>query len=147
MRLEPFAGVEDMMKREHTVGCSVLANECSAFLNGTLAEYWDDKGLVVPVWAWTNLLAHGDEDRIADAVTRPRCSRRAARKWSVARSYLALEILGLLHESLSLEELQGDVLVPLELELSTRQDVSRWTPTQWLEAVDNVLRNEHSTRL
>ena len=127
--------------------CSVLANECSAFLNGTLAEYWHDKGITVPVWAWTNLLAHGDEERITDAVMRPRCGRRTAHKWSVARSYLALEILGLLDESLSLEDLQCEVLVPLELELSSRPEVSRWTPTEWLEAVDSALRNEHSTRL
>ena len=136
-----------MKNRGRAVGCSVLANECSAFLNGTLAEYWDDKGLAVPVWAWTNLLAHGDEDRIADSVTRPRCARRMARNWSIARSYLALEILGLLDESLSLDELQCEVLIPLELDLSARSDVSRWTPTQWLEAVDAALRNEHSTRL
>jgi hypothetical protein len=138
---------EKMNKRERAVGCSVLANECSAFLNGTLAEYWDDKGLTVPVWAWTNLLAHGDEDRIADAVVRPRCARRMAGDWSTARSYLALEILGLLDESLSLEELQCEVLVPLELELSASPEVGHWSPTQWLEAVDAVLRNEHSTRL
>jgi hypothetical protein len=136
-----------MKKREQAVGCSVLANECSAFLNGTLAEYWDDKGLTVPVWAWTNLLAHGNEDRIADAVTRPCCARRMARNWSEARSYLALEVLGLLDESLSLEELQCEALVPLELELSFRPEVSRWTPTEWLEAVDSALRNEHSNRL
>jgi hypothetical protein len=136
-----------MKKEDRAVGCSVLANECSAFLNGTLAEYWDDKGRTVPVWAWTNLLAHGDEDRIADIVMRPRCDRRMAREWSVARSYLALEILGLLDESLSLEDLQCEVLVPLELELSSRPEVSRWTPTQWLETVDAALRNEHSTRL
>jgi len=134
-------------EREQAVGCSVLANECTAFLNGTLAEYWDDKGLTVPVWAWTNLLAHGNEDRIADAVARPRCARRMARNWSVARSYLALEILGLLEESLSLEELQCEVLIPLELELSSRSEVCRWTPTHWLEVVDSALRNEHSTRL
>lgn len=144
----PPAGVGDTAKeREQAVGCSVLANECSAFLKGTLAEYWDDKGLTVPVWAWTNLLAHGDEDRIADSVARPRCVRRIARSWSVARSYLALEILGLLDESLSLEELQCEVLVPLELELSSRSEVNRWSPMQWLDAVDSALRNEHSTRL
>jgi hypothetical protein len=80
-------------------------------------------------------------------VMRPRCARRTVRNWSLARSDLALEILGLLDESLSLVDLQCEVLVPLELELSSRPEVSRWTPTQWLEAVDSALRNEHSTRL
>jgi hypothetical protein len=135
------------MKKQKAVGCSVLATECSAFLRGTLAEYWDDKGITVPVWAWTNLLAHGEEDDIAEAVVRPGCARRTAGHWSVARSYLALEILGLLDESLSLEDLQCEVLVPLELELSSRPEVCGWTPTQWLEAVDTALRNEHSARL
>jgi hypothetical protein len=73
--------------------------------------------------------------------------RRSARNWSVARSYLALEILGLLDESLSLEELQCEVLVPLELELAADPEASRWTSKQWLGAVDTALRNEHSTRL
>ena len=46
-----------MKKRERLEGDSVLVRECEAFLEGTLAEYLDEQGLVVPVWAWTNLLA------------------------------------------------------------------------------------------
>ena len=57
-----------MRKQQRTAeagGSSVVAQECEAFLNGTLAEYWEDKGIVVPVWAWINLLAHGSAAQIA----------------------------------------------------------------------------------
>ena len=60
-----------MRKRENEAGDSIVATECEAFLNGTLAEYWDEKGVIVPVWAWTNLLAHGSEGIIGESVVRP----------------------------------------------------------------------------
>ena len=32
-----------MQKREHEAGGSIVAMECEAFLDGTLAEYWDER--------------------------------------------------------------------------------------------------------
>ena len=43
-----------MHKREHQTGGGTVALECEAFLHGTLAEYWDERGITVPVWAWTS---------------------------------------------------------------------------------------------
>ena len=66
-------------------GSSIVSQECEAFLDGTLAEFWDDRGIVVPVWAWTNLLAHGNEALITETVARPYRTRRVTRSWRIAR--------------------------------------------------------------
>ena len=65
-----------MHKRESQSGGSILATECGAFLDGTLAEYWDERGVDVPIWAWTNLLAHGSEELIGQSVAGPARPRR-----------------------------------------------------------------------
>jgi len=43
-----------MRKRERAVSEAAVAAGCEAFLTGTLAEYWEGRGMPVPVWAWTN---------------------------------------------------------------------------------------------
>jgi hypothetical protein len=125
---------------QHTA-CGTIALECEAFLDGTLAEYWDDKGMDVPVWAWMNMLAHGSARRIGECVLRPSRPRPASRSWRVARSYLAYEVLDLTDLEFTLAELQSTVLVPLELEMAARADVAGWTPRQWVDLVEDALRN------
>ncbi len=132
-----------MRQPEHAPGGdSVLAGECAAFLAGTLAEHWDERGIVVPVWAWTNLLAHGSLGQIGECIAAPMESRRSAPSWSVARSLVALEIFALTDEGMSLSELQAEVLIPLELELASRTDVSRWSAPRWSDAVDSAIRSQ-----
>jgi hypothetical protein len=138
-------GVETMRKRQRDLAGAVLAAECDAYLNGTLAEYWEENGTAVPVWTWTNLLAHGSDGQIADCVHRPAKPRRTGRSWQIARSYLAYEVLDLTREDIPLEELQSTVLIPLELELAAHPEVGRWTPRRWVDAVDDAIRNQHST--
>jgi len=133
-----------MRKRDHQSGSSILAMECGAFLDGTLAEYWDERGVVVPVWAWTNLLAHGAEELIGEIVARPYRTRRAGLSWRIARSHLAYEILELTDARCTLSDLQATVLIPLELEMAARPEVSRWRPRQWVDTVDTAIRNQHS---
>jgi hypothetical protein len=123
----------------------VLVSECAAFLNGTLAEFWEANGTVVPVWAWTNLLAHGSERQIHESVRRQPKPRRTGRSWRIARSYLAYQVLDLACAELTLAELQTTVLLPLELELAAHPEVERWTPRRWVDTVDEVIRSEHST--
>ena len=137
-----------MKKRERTAkagGSSVVAQECEAFLNGTLAEYWEDMGIVVPVWAWINLLAHGNAAQIAHSVSRPNRIRRPGRSWAIARAYMAYEVLDLLDAEFTLADMQATVLVPLELEMSARPEVGRWSPRQWVDTVDFAIRNTHLT--
>jgi hypothetical protein len=134
-----------MKQRDHSEDSGVLVQECEAFLNGSLAEYLDDRGLVVPVWAWTNLLAHGGPEQIIECVSSPKQTRRSDRDWSVAQSLLAFEIFDLLEAGYPLEELQQDVLIPLELEMASRPEVSRWAPRQWLDTVDAAIRSQQVT--
>ena len=126
-------------------GASVVAMECEAFLTGTLAEYWDERGTVVPVWAWTNLLAHGSEALIAESVTNSLRPRRPGRNWRIARSYLAYQVFDVIAGEVMLEDLQAAVLIPLELEMAAHPEVAHWGPRQWVDTVDNAIRNQHST--
>jgi hypothetical protein len=122
----------------------VLASECAAYLNGTLAELWEERGTSVPVWTWTNLLAHGSEGQMHESLLQPVRPRRTGRSWRIARSFLAHQVLDLVSD-ISLEELQSTVLLPLELELAARRDVEQWTPRRWAETVDAAIRSTHST--
>ena len=134
-----------MQNLERAEGDRALVGECEAFLHGTLAEYLDEQGVVVPVWAWTNLLAHGLPEQVTDCVCSPSYPRNSDGDWSVARSLLAFEIFDLMEAGYALEELQQDVLIPLELELAARPEASRWGPRQWLDTVDEAIRSQQVT--
>jgi hypothetical protein len=134
-------GERNVQNSEQDTACGTIALECEAFLGGTLAEYWDDKGMEVPVWTYMNLLAHGDARRIGECVLRPHWPNRASRSWRVARSYLAFEVLDLTDLEFTLADLQASVLIPLELEMAARADVADWTPRQWVDLVEDALRN------
>jgi hypothetical protein len=43
-----------------------------------------------------------------------------------------------------LSDLQTTVLIPLELEMAARPEVSRWRPRQWVDTVDTAICNQHS---
>jgi hypothetical protein len=128
-----------------TDASSVVAQEAEAFLNGTLAEYWEDRGILVPVWAWINLLAHGSGAQIAHSISRPGRVRRPGRSWAIARAYLAYEVLDLVDPEFTLSDMQATVLVPLELEMAARPEIRRWSPRQWVDTVDFAIRNTHLT--
>lgn len=134
-------GVSAVHNSEQDTACGTIALECEAFLDGTLAEYWDDKGIDVPVWTWMNMLAHGSARQIGECVLRPSRPRPASRSWRVARSYLAYEVLDLTDLEFTIAELQSSVLIPLELEMAARADVDDWTPRQWVDLVEDALRN------
>ncbi len=123
-------------------GDGTIAVEAEAFLLGSLVEYWVNNGAPVPVWAWMNLLAHGTAQRIGECVLLPDEPRRIGRSWRVARSHLAIEVLDLTDVDFTLVELQSSVLIPLELEIAARPDVAGWTPRQWVDLVEDALRNE-----
>ncbi|HEX4434362.1 MAG TPA: hypothetical protein VH012_06005 [Acidimicrobiales bacterium] len=129
-----------MQDSEQYVACGTIALESEAFLNGTLAEYWDDRAMEIPIWTWMNLLAHGSTRQIGECVLRPYRPRRASRSWRVARSYLAYEVLDLTDLEFTLADLQASVLIPLELEMAARDDVADWTPRQWVDLVEDALR-------
>jgi hypothetical protein len=94
---------------------------CEAFLGGRFAQYLDDRGRPAPEWAWVNVLAHRSADDLADLAA-GRASHRFitgnTRTWEDALAFLAEEVLDAASFT-QLETLQRDVLVPLELELTT----------------------------
>jgi hypothetical protein len=125
---------------EQDTAYGTIALESEAFLEGSLVEYWDDKGVEIPVWAWMNLLAHGTAREIGQCVIHPDLPRHASRSWRVARSYLAYEVLDVTDLEFTLAQLQSSVLIPFELEMASRPDVVGWTPRQWVDLVEDALR-------
>ncbi|MHB1504096.1 MAG: hypothetical protein ACYCTL_08110 [Acidimicrobiales bacterium] len=136
-----------MWRRGKVPGAGQLVAECEAFLSGGYAECLEDLGLAVPGWAWTNLLAHGTEDDIRRAGSLVGSSRpTAASKWREARSYLAGEVTGLLDAGCcGLRELQGSVLVPLELRLASGMVPDDRSPSRLAGTVLGALR-QHQAR-
>lgn len=103
-----------------------LVAECEAFLSGHYAERLQRQSHDVPGWAWTNLLAHGtDEDLRADRSGPPDPLHRS---WPAARAYLSTEVLTAVRRGRGLQELQCEVLQPLELDLGAQgcSDPRRW---------------------
>jgi hypothetical protein len=129
-------------RREYRALRDVLVAESGAFCLGRYADWLDEHSTEVPVWAWTNLLAHGTEEQLRLRATSP-----GGRDWERAQAYLATEILGSVECCSSLAELQHEVLVPLELELAARDEVRSWNPQCWVVAVRTALRaHRHSAR-
>jgi uncharacterized cupredoxin-like copper-binding protein len=106
-----------------------LAEECEAFLQGSLAAQLSLNRQPVPSWAWLNQVAHSGHREVArmasDARRHRQLGRRhAAWRWAVAE--LAAELLYLADaRPEEIWRLQKEALVPLELDLaSTRQPAS-----------------------
>jgi hypothetical protein len=96
-----------------------VADELVAIVEGRLVEHLLSRRIVVPAWAWLNLVAHGLEvDLVRTAEVSPR--RHGRNSWAAARRFLAEEVLGAARDQGSLLDLQRRVLVPLELELMAR---------------------------
>jgi hypothetical protein len=125
---------------EQDTAYGTIALECEAFLLGSLVEFWDEKGVEVPVWAYMNLLAHGTARQIGECIFGDNNPGRTGHSLRVARSYLAFEVLDLTDLEFTLAELQSSVLIPLELEMAARPDVADWTPRQWVNLVEDALR-------
>jgi hypothetical protein len=119
-----------------------LAGECEAFLTGTYAERAVQRGGDPPVWAWTNLLAHGGETQLVDEARGHAKDVLPSRRWREARAYLATELLARARRGTSIARLQREVLVPLELQLASRPGVQCWQPQEWVTAVLAAL-DEH----
>ncbi len=122
-----------------------LAAECGDYLQGRLADRQARRGESVSPWAWTNLLAHGTSADLA----RERDARRYALGGDAgfvrARAVLAGRVLEMVAAGDRLDQLQRELLQPLESELARRSDVELWGPEQWLASVLRVL-DEHSRR-
>jgi hypothetical protein len=121
---------------------AALVTEGEAFLVGRLVELIESRAGNVPVWAWTNLLAHGTEKDLRAAAATVWAGGVADRaRWHQARSYLAAEVLHCAQLHRSLAELQRAVLVPLALRLASSPEVAGWGPGRWATTVEMELTN------
>lgn len=118
-----------------------LVDDCEAFLLADLAERLERRHDRVPVWVWTNLLAHGSEPVLRREQSTPSGQFISDERWRHARAYLAGELLDQARRYGSLASLQQAVLIPLELELASRPEVARWSPGQWVAIVEGALNN------
>lgn len=119
---------------------SEFVADCEAFLCGHLAERAERMAQRVEVWKWTNLLAHGsEEDLIAESGAVHPDELVPGSGWHDASSYLATEVIDLAKRHGPLAQLQHDVLVPLELDLASREEVDWWGPGQLVCTVRNRL--------
>ncbi|HET9443366.1 MAG TPA: hypothetical protein VFO65_08575 [Acidimicrobiales bacterium] len=123
------------MRRFGDPAARKLVAETERFLAGRYADDLTAVGLPVPVWAWTNLLAHGTLDELREIAPRGDRVGVVPDEWPRARSFLASEILGLVDGGVRLDRLQRMVLVPLELELSSQAMVAWWRPGRWIATV------------
>ena len=123
-----------------------LVAECTAFLCGGYAPYLVEHCRPVPVWAWTNVLAHATEPELHNLMRAPDRLARASGRWALACAYVAGEVLDVAERHGSLAELQAAVLVPLELELATRTEISSGSPRPWVMAVTTVLADYRRAR-
>jgi hypothetical protein len=110
---------------------SALPDECAAFLAGRWAEERDDPERPLPMWAWLNLVAHGDLDRIQAVAAR---TDGASRGSDQLQSVLARAVISAIPAG-ELTRVQRDVLVPLELELINTPS----SPRRVLELVTTAL--------
>jgi hypothetical protein len=84
----------------------VVVAECEAFLDGSYSDYLVVHGRAVPAWAWLNKIAHGDDEHLGRVAAGD--DPLVPADWRVTLSLLARR---------ATEEVQRNVLVPLELEL------------------------------
>lgn len=124
-----------------------LVAECEAFATGRLAELYQQRDGYVPVWTWTNLLAHGDVGvlRRAYAVEQDR-PIFSEQRWQAARSFLAGEVLALGLSEGPLAEVQRSVLVPIELDLAKDRSADSWLPARWVSTVVAALDDRRRVR-
>lgn len=132
---------------QERLAAAELVADCQAFLLGEYADWLDAQALEVPVWAWTNVLAHGTEDEVRRIAGSGHRGPVRTRAWWAARAYLATEVLAAVDRGAVLAELQRHVLAPLELRLSSTPMPVLWGPRHWVATVRSALEDyQHSHR-
>jgi hypothetical protein len=122
-----------------------IVDDCAAFLQGHYVARLEERWERVPPWAWTNLLAHGTEAELRVVAAGPvRTPRSAGQSWRAAQVFLSREVLAAARRLGSLRAVQGEALIPLELQLAAEDERSEWmSPTDWVTAVRAALEAEH----
>lgn len=133
-----------MWRREQRSLAAELVADCEAFLLGHYADRLESMSVAVPVWAWTNFLAHATEEELRGEMLSSGAGGRANDEWHAARAYLAAEVLDAASRAATVPALQATALVPLEVELAARADIGAWSCRQWVGAVRAALAGRRS---
>ncbi len=118
---------------------TTIVEECTAFLRGAYPVWLAGHGLVIPPWAWLNLVAHATPTQLA-ALAAGRIEPDDAEppkpmSWADVTTVLAAQLV----DVDDLAERQRESLVPLELRLAS--GASRIsTPQALLEAARAALQ-------
>jgi hypothetical protein len=95
---------------------SDLADEVVAFLEGRLVDFYTFKGRLLPAWVALNRVAHADRSELVALVGGT--ARGALRApWATTERFIAARVLSQAPTPKLLEELQAQVLVPVELDM------------------------------
>jgi hypothetical protein len=95
---------------------------CEAYLGGWYLEYLAVSQKPIPAWAWLNVIAHSDRDRLVAVASAPLEARTAAERahvsdWRLTLTVLTRAVLERAPDGQRLVALQDTILVPLELAL------------------------------
>jgi hypothetical protein len=119
--------------REEPVGNAAgfgtgVGDECEAYLAGQLAAYLRGTRRSVPPVGWLNRVVHGTPNELA-LLAVGTADRMQAMTWPGAVGYLARTLLDRARETgRPIDELQIELLLPLELELLGRPDAVDLSP-------------------
>jgi hypothetical protein len=125
----------------------VLVADCEAFLLGRYAEHVESRSEPVPVWAWTNVLAHGSREDLLRAAGEAHGGWSAGRRWRLARALVASEVLHAVNSGASLVDVQRDVLAPIELAIADDRGAWTWSQQRWLVTVRSALHHSRYSSL
>jgi hypothetical protein len=119
-------------QREPVVNAAVfdsgLGDECEAYLAGQLAAYLRDARRPVPAVGWLNQVVHATTNELA-LLAVGTTNTVPATTWQRAVGYLARTVLERARETgRPIDELQRDLLLPLELELLGHPDAVDFDP-------------------
>jgi hypothetical protein len=117
---------------------SDLADEVVAFLDGRLVDFYTFKGRLLPAWVALNRLAHADRSELVALVGgTARGPLRAP--WATTERFIAGRVLGRAPTSQLLDQLQSQVLVPVELAMLSRAKAEGLDAEQVLAAAVSAL--------
>jgi hypothetical protein len=123
-----------------------IATEVEAYLSGSYRELLERRGEAIPAWAWLNGVAHGSPDRVRRAASERSPYGRAAiaadRAWGGGAGAGGGRRGRPPRGEITLEDLQHEMLIPLELALARDAGVAAaaCTAAELSEAISRSLR-------
>jgi len=108
---------------------SDLTDEVAAFLEGRLVDFYTFKGRLLPAWLALNRLAHADHSELVRLVSG--AARGSIRSpWAATERFIAARVLAQAPTPKLLDQIQSQVLVPIELKMVVQTKVEASTASR-----------------